>query len=196
MRLALFRALVFALASLLLFGGGYHGVLWIVGRVAFPDRAEGSLVRRADGTVVGSRLIAQPFTRDVYVHPRPSAVAYDASATGGSNYGPANPEQVRLMTERRDATARREGVSPARVPIDLLTASGSGLDPHLSPEAVALQLPRVARARGVDVARVRAIAAAHVEPPLGGLFGQARINVLLLNLALDDAFAITGSSQR
>jgi len=196
MLLELFRAVVFSAATLLLFGGAYHGLLWGIGRVAFPAQAEGSLIRRADGTVVGSRLIAQRFTRDVYVHPRPSAVDYDASSSGGSNYATSSPDQRKLVRDRLAEVQARERVAAADVPSELVTASGSGLDPHLSPDAVLLQVPRLARARGVSAERVRAIVQAHVEPPLLGLFGQPRVNVLVLNLALDDAFGSPAPSPR
>ena len=196
MLLELFRAVVFSAATLLLFGGAYHGLLWGIGRVAFPAQAEGSLIRRADGSVVGSRLIAQRFTRDVYVHPHPSAVDYDASSTGGSNYATSSPDQRKLVRDRLAEVQARERVAAADVPSELVTASGSGLDPHLSPDAVLLQVPRLARARGVSAERVRAIVQAHVEPPLLGLFGQPRVNVLVLNLALDDAFGSPAPSPR
>jgi potassium-transporting ATPase KdpC subunit len=188
MRREIIRAFVFAAVTMLLFGGVYHGALWGIGRIAFRDQADGSLIRRADGTVVGSRLIAQRFTRPGYVQPRPSAVDYDASSTGGSNLGTSSPDQARLLRERLAAVCAREGVTAAQVPVELITASGSGLDPDLSLEAVALQERRVARARGVGVDRVHAIVTAQTEAPLWGVFGPARVNVLLLNLALDRAF--------
>lgn len=188
MRTEIVRAFVFTAATMLLFGGGFPVLLWGIGRVAFPAQADGSLIRRADGTIVGSRLIAQRFTRAGYFHPRPSAVGYDAASTGGSNLATTSPDQSRLMRERLAAVQMRDGVPAARVPIELVTASGSGLDPHLTVPAIAIQEARVAQARGVSVARVHALVAARVEVPLWGLFGPARVNVLLLNLALDDAF--------
>jgi potassium-transporting ATPase KdpC subunit len=188
MRREIVRALVFAAATMLLFAGAYHAALWGVGRVAFREQADGSLLRRADGTVVGSRLVAQRFTRPGYVHPRPSAVNYDASSTGGSNLATSSPDQARLLRERLAAVCARDGVTAAQVPVELITASGSGLDPDLSLEAVAIQEGRVARARGVGVDRVHAVVTSQTEPPLWGIFGPARVNVLLLNLALDRAF--------
>jgi K+-transporting ATPase ATPase C chain len=182
------RGALFTLVTMILLGGIYNVVLWGIGRAAFPSQAEGSLIRRADGTVVGSRLIAQKFTRPEYFHPRPSAVDYNAASTGGSNYGPSNPDHLKAVKERLDAITTQEKVSPGRVPSEMVTASGAGLDPHVPPAAAALQAPRVAAARGVALDRVRQLIAAHTEPPTFGFLGRARVNVLELNLALDDAF--------
>jgi K+-transporting ATPase ATPase C chain len=175
----------FTLVSMLLLGGGYHVAVWGLGQVAFPSRAEGSLIRRPDGTVAGSRLIAQRFTRDEYFHPRPSAADYNAASTGGSNYGPSSPDHLAAVRERLDAVVGREGASPAAVPSEMVTTSGAGMDPHIPPAAAALQAARVARARRVAVERVRALIDAHTEGPTFGLLGRARVNVLELNLALD-----------
>jgi K+-transporting ATPase ATPase C chain len=176
----------FTLITMLLFGGGYHAALWAVGRVAFPAQAEGSLIRRADGTIVGSRLIGQTFTRPEYFHSRPSGVDYDASSTGGTNLGPSNPAHLATVRERLDAVTAREQVPPERVPSDMVTASGSGLDPHIPPAAAVLQAARVAAARGVAVDRVRDLIDSHTEGPTFGFLGRARVNVLELNLALDE----------
>lgn len=182
------QGLRFTLVTMLLLGGVYHAMLWAVGRVAFPNQAEGSLIRRADGTVVGSRLIGQKFQRPEYFHSRPSAVDYDAASTGGSNYGPSNPAHLRSVTARIAAIEAEEGVTAAQIPSEMVTASGAGLDPHVPPAAAELQVARVARQRRVDVGAVRALVVAHTEPPALGFFGRARVNVLLLNLALDDRF--------
>lgn len=179
------RAVLFTVVTMLLLGVGYPLVLWGVGRVLFPAQAEGSLLRRGDGSVIGSRLVAQAFTRPEYFHPRPSAVDYDAASTGGSNYGPSNLDHLKLVQERLDARTALEGASAAQVPSEMVTASGGGLDPHIPPAAAELQAARVASARGVAVERVRELIAAHVEPPPLGLLGRARVNVLELNLALD-----------
>jgi K+-transporting ATPase ATPase C chain len=178
----------FTLVAMALLGGGYHLALWGVGQVVFPAQAEGSLIRRADGSVIGSRLIAQPFTRPEYVHPRPSAVDYNAASTGGSNYGPSNPDHVKAVKKRLDAIVAAEGVSAGQVPSEMVTASGGGMDPHIPPAAALLQAPRVAQARGVAVERVAEIIKTHTEPPTFGFLGRARVNVLELNLALDEAF--------
>ena len=194
MRTEIVRAIVFTAATMLLFGGAFPGLLWGLGRVAFPAQADGSLIRRADGAVVGSRLVAQRFTRAEYFHPRPSAVAYDAAATGASNLATTSPDQASLVQERLDAVRVRDGVTAAQVPIELVTASGSGLDPHLTLPAIAVQEARVAQARGVSAARVHALVATRIESPLWGVFGPARVNVLLLNLALDDAFGTVSTA--
>jgi K+-transporting ATPase ATPase C chain len=182
------QAILFTAVTMVLLGGGYHVVLWAIGRVAFPAQAEGSLIRRPDGTIVGSRLIAQKFTRPEYFQPRPSGVDYNAASTGGTNYGPSNPDHLTAVRDRLDAVTKQDGVAAWQVPSELVTASGGGLDPHIPPAAAALQAGRVATARGVAVDRVRALIQAHTEPPTFGFLGRARVNVLELNLALDEAF--------
>jgi K+-transporting ATPase ATPase C chain len=179
----LFTAVTMALA-----GGVYHVVLWGIGRTAFPAQVEGSLVRRADGTILGSRLIAQKFTRPEYFQPRPSGVDYNAASTGGTNYGSANPDHLKAVRERLDAITAQEHVAPGQVPSEMVTVSGAGLDPHIPPTSAELQAPRVAAARGAAVERVRELIRAHVEPPTLGFLGRARVNVLELNLALDATF--------
>jgi len=131
-------------------------------------------------------LAAQAFTRPRYFHPRPSAVDYNAAATGGSNYGPSNADHLKLVRERRDAVAAENGVRPPAVPSELVTASGGGLDPHVPPAAIDLQVGRVARARNVTADDLRAFVREHTEGPLWGIFGRSRVNVLELNLALDE----------
>jgi K+-transporting ATPase ATPase C chain len=181
------QAIAFTLVTMVMLGGGYHVVLWGIGRAAFAAQAEGSLIRRPDGTVVGSRLIAQKFTRPEYFRPRPSAVDYNAASTGGSNYGPSNPDHLKAVRERLDAITRDEQVPASAVPSEMVTASGGGLDPHIPPAAAALQAGRVAAARGVPVDRIRDLIRTHMEPPVWGFLGRARVNVLELNLALDAA---------
>jgi len=181
------RGILFTLVTMVLIGGAYHVVLWGIGRVVFPDQAEGSLIRRADGTIVGSRLIAQRFTRPEYFQARPSGVDYNAAATGGTNYGPSNPDHLKAVQERLDAVTKQEGVSAGQVPSEMVTASGGGLDPHIPPAAAEIQALRVATARGVMVGRIRELIQAHTEPPTFGFLGRARVNVLELNLALDEA---------
>jgi len=185
------RGIVFTILTMVLLVGGHHVVLWAVGRVVFPSQAEGSLVRRADGTVVGSRLIAQRFTKPEYFQPRPSGVDYNAASTGGTNYGPSNPDHLKAVRERLDAVTRREGVTANQVSSEMVTASGAGMDPHIPPAAAELQAPRVGLARGVPVERVRELIRAHTEPPTFGFLGRARVNVLELNLALDETFGAT-----
>ena len=183
------RGLLFTVVTMILLGGAYHVVLWGIGRVLFASQAEGSLIRRADGTVVGSRLIAQKFTKPEYFQPRPSAVDYSAASTGGSNYGPSNPDHLKAVQERLDAITKLEGVDAGKVPSEMVTTSGGGLDPHIPPAAAELQAARVAAARGVAVERVLELVRAHTEPPTLGFLGRARVNVLELNLALDASLA-------
>jgi potassium-transporting ATPase KdpC subunit len=192
----LLRGLRFTIVTVVLFGVGYHVVLWTVGRLAFPGRAAGSLIARQDGSLVGSSLLAQAFTRDDYVHPRPSAVDYNAASTGGSNYGPSNPDQLQAVRDRLRSIAEREGVRPGSVPSEMVTASGGGLDPHIPPRAAEIQAPRVALARGVPVERVEALIRAHTEGPTFGFLGRARVNVLELNLALDESLPLAEQGVR
>ena len=180
------QAVLFTLVTMLILGGAYHVVLWGIGQVLFADQAEGSLIRRGDGTIVGSRLIAQKFTRPEYFQARPSGVDYNAASTGGTNYGPSNPDHLKAVQERLDAIVAQEKTTPGAVPSEMVTASGAGLDPHIPPAAADLQVARVAAARNVPVDRVRALVAEHTESPTLGLLGRARVNVLELNLALDE----------
>jgi potassium-transporting ATPase KdpC subunit len=185
------RSVLFTAVTIVLFGVVYHLALWGIGRVAFPAQAEGSLIRRADGTVVGSRLIAQKFTRPEYFHSRPSAVDYNAASTGGSNLGPTNPDHLKSVKERLDAVIALEGVSASQVPSEMVTAGGGGLDPHIPPDAAEIQTARVARARHVNADRVRELVRAHTEAPTFGFLGRSRVNVLELNLALDASLGKT-----
>ena len=136
------QAILFTIVGMLVFGGGYHVALWAIGRVAFPAQAEGSLIRRPDGTIIGSRLIAQKFTRPEYFQPRPSGVNYNAASTGGTNYGPSNPDHLKAVQERLDVITKQDGVTAGEVPSEMVTASGGGLDPHIPPAAAALQARR------------------------------------------------------
>lgn len=195
--LALLRpALVSTLFFTLLLGVGYPLLVTGIAQLAFPAEANGSLVRDKAGQVVGSRLLAQGFSRPEYLHPRPSAAGadgYDAAASSGSNLGPLNP----ALAERigKDAAALRAEAG-APIPADALTTSGSGLDPHVSPDNARRQAARIAAARGVALAEVERVIAAHVEGPTLGFLGQPRVNVLEANLALDAAFAPAQPSRR
>jgi K+-transporting ATPase ATPase C chain len=175
----------------LLLGLGYPLAVTGVAQVAFPGRADGSLVTR-DGRVVGSSLIGQAFTakgRDGrgWFQSRPSAAGdgYDPLATSASNLGLDNPDLVAAVRQRRAAVARREGVPTSAVPADAVLASGSGLDPHISPAYAALQVPRIARVRGLTERQVRRLVADHTQGRTLGILGEPRVNVLALNLALD-----------
>lgn len=177
-------ALVLAGVSLLGFGLLYSLAGAGLGTVLFPHQASGSLIER-DGKVIGSSLVAQPFADDRYFRSRPSAASYDVMALAGSNQARTNPDLRSRIDEARTAVATREGVAPDAVPSDLVTQSGGGIDPHLSPAAIQLQVARVARVRGLPVGEVERLVAAHTEAPQFGLLGAPRINVLELNLALD-----------
>lgn len=187
-------AFVMTLVLLVLTGLVYPGVVTGLARVLFPRQAAGSLVE-VGGRVVGSELIGQPFTQARYFHPRSSGAGagYDAAASAGTNKGPTDRKLAdTLIGARVDSLRRALGVS-GPLPADMVTASASGLDPHISPANAFLQVARVARARGVDSTVVRALAERRVEGRQFGFFGEPRLNVLLLNIALDSAFGGTGS---
>jgi potassium-transporting ATPase KdpC subunit len=172
-------------------GLGYPLVVLGVGQLLFPAQANGSLVR-VDGDVVGSSLIGQSFSDadgtplPEWFQPRPSAAGdgYDGGASGGSNYGPENADLIAAIDERRAAIAEFEGVDPADVPADALTASSSGLDPHISPAYALLQVDRVAEARGLPVDDVRTLVEEHTRGRDAGFLGAPTVNVLELNVAL------------
>lgn len=160
------------------------GIAWTV----FPSAAYGSLIEK-DGKTIGSRLIGQPFTSEKYFWSRPSATApypYNAAASSGSNLGPTNPVLINVVTQRVADLKVRHPQQTGDVPIDLVTASASGLDPDISPAAAYYQVQRVAAARGLAESKVRELVARHVEPRTLGILGEPRVNVLLLNLALDE----------
>ncbi|KRG62040.1 potassium-transporting ATPase subunit C [Stenotrophomonas humi] len=153
----------------------------------FPAQADGSLVRDADGTVRASLLVAQPFSGDGYFQARPSAANYDPMAAAGSNMARSNPDLIKRVAEATADTATREKIDPAKVPGELVTQSGSGMDPELSPAAAQVQVARVAAARGWSQQRVQALVDARLQGRQWGVLGQPRINVVALNRALDEA---------
>ena len=184
-------ALRVTIVTLVVTGLIYPFVMTGLAQILFPWRANGSLVTGENGQVVGSELIGQGFANRVYFQPRPSAAGekgYDATASSGSNLGPTskklqdriNDDLNRLKSENPEATGP--------IPAELVTTSASGLDPHLSPEGMIWQLPRVAKARGVALERVKAVVDANVEGRTFGILGEPRVNVLLVNLALDRQF--------
>ncbi len=177
-------ALRFSALAMLGTGLLFPALATCLGGALFPAQANGSLLNR-DGVVVGSALVAQPFTAPGYFSPRPSAANYDPRALSGSNLAPSNPALRERIAVTSAGVAAREHVAAIAIPPDLVTMSGSGIDPHISPAAAHLQVARVAAARKLSVAQVEAAVAAHTEAPTFGVLGQARVDVLQLNLALD-----------
>ena len=182
-------ALVSVALFTLLLGVAYPLAVTGVAQLAFPFQANGSLLRDARGQVVGSALIGQTFARPEYLHPRPSAAGangYDAAGSSGSNLGPLNPDLIQAVGMR--AAALRGEAPGMAIPADAVTASGSGLDPHISPAFARLQAPRIARARGVAVEDMLRVIDAQTEGRDLGVLGQPRVNVLLVNRDLDARF--------
>lgn len=182
------------LALTVVTGVCYPLAVWLIGQAAFRHQASGSPVTYA-GRTVGSSLLGQDFSGPRWFHPRPSAAGrdgYDPRSSGASNLGPENRELLREVRQRQDSEPPDAAPAPARVPPDALTASGSGLDPHISPAEARRQAPRVARARHLDASRVRALVTEHLQGRVLGFLGEPRVNVLELNLALDRLARATG----
>lgn len=188
MKRDLITSILYTLVVTVLVGLIYPAVITALAQVHVRDKANGQLVS-VNGVVVGSRILAQPFSSPKYFHPRPSAAGangYDAANSGGTNYGPTNQK---LIDRVKGDVASLASENPATaVPVDLVTTSGSGLDPDITPAAAEFQIPRVAKARGLSEEEVRSFIRAHTEPRQFGFFGEARVNVLQLNLALDQNF--------
>jgi potassium-transporting ATPase KdpC subunit len=177
-------AIALTLLFTLLTGLAYPLAMTGIAQGLFPAAANGSLIER-NGAVIGSTLIAQPFTGPGYLHPRPSASAWNAAGTGASNLGPTSAALITAVAERRAAW---EALNGAPAPIDAVTTSGSGLDPDISPETALAEVDRIAAARGADPVAIRALIEGASQGRTLGLYGEPCVNVLLTNIALDDAF--------
>ncbi len=186
MKKNLLTAILMTIVTTILLGLIYPLVVTGLAQVIFPDKANGQLIRRSDGTIIGSRIIGQPFSDAGYFRSRPSAAGaagYDAAASSGSNLGPTSQKLIdRVKADVEKLQAENPGKP---VPIDLVTTSASGLDPHISPAAAEFQISRVARERGLSENEVRQLVSAHTEGRTFGLLGEPRVNVLELNLGLD-----------
>ena len=183
-------AILYTVVTTILLGIGYPLIVTGLAQLLSKDKANGQLITR-NGVVIGSRILAQPFTGPEYFHPRPSAAGtsgYAADNSGGSNYGPTNQK---LVDRVAGDVKSLHGENPGKpVPVDMVTTSGSGLDPHITPANADFQIPRVAKARGISEADLATLISAHTEHRQYGLFGEPRINVLALNLALDEKYPL------
>lgn len=185
-------ALAMTIVLMIITGGVYPGVVTALAQLLFPQQANGSLISMGNGQVVGSALIGQRFSKAVYFHSRPSAAGngYDDTSSSGTNKGPTDRELADTLIVRAiDSAVAQDSAVRGKVPSDMVTSSGSGLDPDISPATAAQQVARVARARGVSVSAVRALVAGHTRGRQLDFFGEPRVNVLLLNLALDSSFS-------
>ena len=183
-------SILFTLVTTVILGLIYPFVITLLAQVVSRDRANGQLVTR-NGVVVGSRILAQPFSSPQYFHPRPSAAGtngYDATSSGGSNFGPTNQK---LIDRVKGDVSTLQAENPGKpVPVDLVTTSGSGLDPDITPAGAEFQIPRVARARGISETDLTKVVAEHTQGRQFGFLGEPRVNVLELNLALDERFPL------
>jgi potassium-transporting ATPase KdpC subunit len=198
MRTQLRPAIVLTLVLCIITGLIYPGIVTGLAQLLFPDQANGSVIT-VNSRIVGSALIGQQFTRPEYFHPRPSAAGqgYDGTASGGTNKGPTDRKLAdTLVAGAIEQVVREDGAERGRIPSDMVTASGSGLDPHISSANAELQVARVARARGLEPEAVEAVLSQHTEGRQFGFLGEPRVNVLLLNLALDSMSRSPGVSSR
>lgn len=176
----------FSATLIIVCGVIYTGATTLVGEQLFSHQASGSIIEK-DGKAIGSEFVAQDFQAPNYFYARPSAAGYDPTGTGGSNLAPSNPELRDQVRARSQSIQALEGVDANKIPPELLAASGAGLDPHISPQAAEFQAPRIANTRGLQLNQVKALIDEHTEGKQLGLFGQPRVNVLKLNIALDNA---------
>lgn len=185
------------IVTLVLTGLAYPLVMTGVSLALFGDKARGSLLHDDEGNVIGSELIGQLMSNPAYLQPRPSAAGangYDATASSGSNLGTTSQKLADRFKADVERLQKENPDAPEQIPADLVTASGSGLDPHLTPEGALWQAPRIATARGVDVARVKSLIEGMIEGRDLGIFGERRVNVLLTNRKLDDRFGKPGAA--
>jgi len=186
MKTNLLPALKLTILCILFFVVIYSTIVWGAAYFAAPNHGKGEVILK-NGKIVGFALIGQSFTNDKYFYSRPSAVNYNAAGSAGSNKGPSNPDYLQQVQARMDTfLVHNPGVKKSDVPVELITASGSGLDPDLSPQGALVQIPRIAKARGISEEKLKTLVHEQTERPLLGLLGPSKINALKLNLALDD----------
>ncbi|HET9136824.1 MAG TPA: K(+)-transporting ATPase subunit C [Candidatus Kapabacteria bacterium] len=179
------KSLRLTVILIVFFGVCYPVFIWTIGRL-MPNQSEGLPIEK-NGKLLGYENIGQNFTADKYFWGRPSAVNYNAASTGGSNQGPTNPGHLDLVKARIDSfIVHNPGVKTSDIPSEMVTASGGGLDPHITPQGAIIQIARVAKARGLSEDKIKALVESHIEKPYLGFFGPERVNVLKLNLAIDE----------
>lgn len=186
----LYKSVMATLLLAILLCGIYPLIVTGIGRVLFPAQADGGILLK-DGKLVGANLIGQAFSKPEYFHGRPSAAGsgYDAANSSGTNWGPTNQKLLDAVKANVDTVLKdNPTLKKGDVPVDLVTASGGGLDPHISPDGALVQIDRVAKARGVSVEQVKQLVEENIEGPQLGIFGEPRVNVLMLNLELDQKF--------
>lgn len=186
MKTNLFPALKLTILCILFFVVIYSLIIWGAAFITAPNHGRGEVVEH-NGKVVGFANVGQKFTDDKYFWSRPSAVEYNAASSAGSNKGPSNPDYLQTVQARIDTfMVHNPDIQKSQIPVELVTASGSGLDPHISPQAAYVQIKRIAKVRNLDEAKIKDLVEVHIEKPLFGIFGTSTVYVLKLNLALDN----------